>query len=516
MRHPALARSLRQVGVGLTTWCFLNDSRSLFALAVDVHGLREAVDRVAIMERILEFESDATAFGEKWHPEVRTISTEIMRAREIVDAVTYSRPDLETIAALTNSLRVDGHRADLVILRAARAHAALRGRTAINDRDILLAAQLALPHRIRKGPFDSAGIEFEELENRLQEARSEVQGKASTEPHLDESTTHEPKKKKESVNAPASGQEELDAAREDPSPQHIPPASSDAHWWEGGRNDEVGAEFETRSLDTPLDRLTRKHSGRRSSTRTERKRGRYVRARPAEGKPSDIAFDATLRAAAPHQIFRAEQRKQVAFAVRVEDMHRKIRVRKSANLVLFVVDASWSMAVAERMSATKGAIVSLLTDAYQRRDRVGLIVFQKNDASIVLPPTSSVQLARRALADIPVGGKTPLSAGLTLAHRVIQQQMNLHPDVMPLMIVLTDGAGNVSMTHLPPKEETQRAAERFQREGIRSVVINMEHTAFDQGLARELAESLGAPCLTLQELRAESLYATVRKELEQL
>jgi len=241
-----------------------------------------------------------------------------------------------------------------------------------------------------------------------------------------------------------------------------------------------------------------------------------VQARPAGGKVSDIAFDATLRAAAPHQISRAEQRKDVAFVVRAEDMHRKIRVRKSANLVLFVVDASWSMAVAERMSATKGAIVSLLTDAYQRRDRVGLIVFQKNDASVVLPPTSSVQLARRALADIPVGGKTPLSAGMTVAHRVIQQQRHLHPDVIPLMIVLTDGAGNVSMTHLSPKEESHRAADRLQREGIRSVVINMEHAAFDQGLARELAEHLGAPCLTLQELRADSLYATVRKELEQL
>lgn len=292
------------------------------------------------------------------------------------------------------------------------------------------------------------------------------------------------------------------------------PVSSDARWWEGGRKDDVGEEFDTRALNTPLDRLTRKYSGRRSSTVTDSKRGRYVQARPADGKVRDIAFDATLRAAAPYQMRRAEQSKHVAFAVRAEDLHRKIRVSKSANLVLFLVDASWSMAVAERMAATKGAILSLLTDAYQRRDRVGLIVFQKDKASVVLPPTSSVQLARRALADIPVGGKTPLSAGLTLAHRVIQQQHHLHPDVMPLMIVLTDGAGNVSMTNLSPRDESHRAAELFRREGTRSVVINMEHASFDQGLARELADHLGAPCLTLHELRAESLYATVRKELE--
>ncbi len=146
----------------------------------------------------------------------------------------------------------------------------------------------------------------------------------------------------------------------------------------------------------------------------------------------------------------------MAFAIRSSDYQRKVRVKKAANLVLFVVDASWSMAVAERMAATKGAILSLLTDAYQRRDRVGLVVFQKDRATLVLPPTNSVQLAQRALADIPVGGKTPLSAGLLLAHEVIEKERIVHPDVMPLIILLTDGAGNVSMSNLPPQEEAHR------------------------------------------------------------
>lgn len=276
----------------------------------------------------------------------------------------------------------------------------------------------------------------------------------------------------------------------------------------------VGQEFSPRKLDTPLDKLARSHGGKRSRTRTERKRGRYVQSRPAHGKTDDLAFDATLRAAAPLQVQRKEERKRVAFAVKPEDFQRKIRVRRAANLILFVMDASWSMAVAERMSATKGAIMSLLTDAYQRRDRVGLIVFQKNTASLVLPPTNSVQLAQHALVDIPVGGKTPLSAGLTLAFKVIEQESHVHPDVMPLMILLTDGAGNVAMTDLPPQEEAHRAADVFQEKAVRSVVINMEHAAFDQGLARQLAERLGGPCYTLRELKAESLYQTVKEELE--
>lgn len=260
----------------------------------------------------------------------------------------------------------------------------------------------------------------------------------------------------------------------------------------------------------------RRGMGRRSRTRSERKRGRYIQATPANGRADDLAFDATLRAAAPFQSQRKELRKRVAFAIRPGDYMRKVRMRRAANLILFLVDASWSMAVAERMAATKGAILSLLTDAYQRRDRVGLIVFQKNRSTLVLPPTNSVLLAQRALEDIPIGGKTPLSAGLQLALDVLRREKTLHPDVMPLLIVLTDGAGNVAMGNLPPLEEARQISERIAQEKVHSVVINMEHVAFDQGLAQELANNLNAPCYTLTELHAENLYRAVRQEMSQM
>lgn len=263
--------------------------------------------------------------------------------------------------------------------------------------------------------------------------------------------------------------------------------------------------------------MTRRFAGRRSRTLSGRKRGRYIQSRPAAGRADDLAFDATLRAAAPYQRQREEirRRNQVAFSIRPPDYMKKIRVRRAANLILFLVDASWSMAVAERMTATKGAILSLLTDAYQRRDRVGLIVFQKNTATLVLPPTNSVMLAQKALSNIPVGGKTPLSAGLSLAHQVLRREILLHPDVMPLLIILTDGAGNVSMGHLPPQEEAYRMAELVAGENIHSVVINMEHAAFDQGLAQSLSEHLKGPCYTITDLKAENLYLTVQREIRQ-
>ena len=289
------------------------------------------------------------------------------------------------------------------------------------------------------------------------------------------------------------------------------------HWWDGGKKVKATEAFVPRRLDTPLDRMVRRAAGRRSQTRTERKRGRYIQARPTPGKAYDLAFDATLRAAAPFQNRREEQRKRVAFAITPGDYMRKVRVRRAANLVLFLVDASWSMAVAERMAATKGAILSLLTDAYQRRDRVGLIVFQKDRATLVLPPTNSIMLAQRALGDIPVGGKTPLSAGLQMSYDVLRREMLLHPDVMPLLIVLTDGAGNVAISHLqPPQEEAHQIADQIAAEKVHCVVINMEHAAFDQGLAAALAEHLKSPCYSIADLKAENLYLTVRKEMSQI
>jgi len=281
---------------------------------------------------------------------------------------------------------------------------------------------------------------------------------------------------------------------------------------EPGQQVNVGQTFKPRKLKTNLDRLRRKSAGKRSYTVTSRKRGRYTYARPASGQYDDVALDATIRQAAA----KPQQTSANGTAVTIEDddVQRKVRVRKAANLVLFVVDASWSMAAAERMEASKGAIMSLLMDAYQKRDQVSLVSFQRDQAHLILPPTSSVEMAQNALRDIPVGGKTPLSAGLLMAYQVVEQEKRRNTEVMPLMILLTDGAGNVSMTGMPPQEEAMLVADLIARSHIRSVVINTEHVSLDRGLARNLAQAMDAPCYTLEELKAESLYETVRNELK--
>jgi Mg-chelatase subunit ChlD len=274
----------------------------------------------------------------------------------------------------------------------------------------------------------------------------------------------------------------------------------------------VGDTFKPRKLKTSLDRMSRHTAGKRSYTITERKRGRYIYARPADGRYDDVALDATLRQAAPNQ--QGRERGDLAVSVQEDDLQRKVRVRKAANLILFAVDASWSMAAAERMEATKGAIMSLLVDAYQKRDLVSMISFQKDRANLVLPPTSNVDMAKEALKDLPVGGKTPLSAGLLLGYQIIEREKRHNREIMPLFIILTDGAGNVSITGMPAHEETLLLADLFAQNHIRALVINTEHEALDRGLAQELATAMDAPCYSLGELRADVLYQTVRRELQ--
>jgi magnesium chelatase subunit D len=477
-----------------------------FALCVEIKGITDPELRVEIVKRAVEFERDPEGFRKKWEPKEKRLSQEIAKAREILPKVTYTETDLYTIARLTSSFQVDGHRADIVILKTAIAHAAFRGRLQITDEDILTAAELALPHRLRKHPFQEGGITSEELGAALKELSQELfvlRNGGS------EETEGAKKTGKEEEEGEGEGQTHLQ-----PSGQLMKGYKTEPLGLKARSPDHpvpVGETFKPKLLSTPLDRITRKIAGKRSYTITTRKRGRYIRSRPAETPTTDIAFDATVRCAAPYQLSRPKG--ETAITITLSDLMKKIRVRRASNLVLFVVDASWSMAASERMKAAKGAVMSLLQDAYRRRDRVGLIVFQKQEARLVLPPTTSIDLAQRALKDIPIGGKTPLSSGLYLARKVLKLEKLKHPELRPLLILLTDGAANVSMGTMHPHKEALKIAEAIHRDGVQSVVINLEFQAFDRGLAKEIAEALGGPCYRLKDLGAKELYETVKEAL---
>lgn len=271
--------------------------------------------------------------------------------------------------------------------------------------------------------------------------------------------------------------------------------------------------FKTRRLEGKGDRKQRQAPGRRSRTRTTRKQGRYIGSRRVR-RVTDLALDATLREAAPYQ---RERRLERGWHKRVvlkrSDLRQKIRVRRTRNAVCFVVDASWSMAAEERMRATKSAVLSLLRDAYQRRDRVGLVSFQRDYATVLLPLTNSVELAQKRLQTMPTGGKTPLARGLLTGFEVLFRAKRNDPEVLPLLVLLTDGQANVAMSGLPPQLEAYQIADLVAQHDIRSVVIDTEHPNFERGLARQLSQHLKGRYYRLEDLSEGGLADMVRLEL---
>lgn len=261
----------------------------------------------------------------------------------------------------------------------------------------------------------------------------------------------------------------------------------------------------------PKDRQQRKGSGRRSRTRTDSKAGRYVRS-TMRRKNNDLAFDATLRAAAPYQSIR--EKNGLAFAIKSQDIREKIREKRIGNFVVFAVDASGSMGAQQRMVATKGAILSFLMDAYQKRDEISLIAFKGKEAEVLLPPTNSVELAHRLLEQLPTGGKTPLPHGLTSAYELIKQNLRKDENIYPLLVLISDGKANVSMGEKKPMEEAREMALRFKEEGIRSLVIDVEKNSFISfGLAKDLADAMGAKYYKLEDLQADNIVGAVQEAL---
>src|SRR5438270_1650780 len=236
-----------------------------------------------------------------------------------------------------------------------------------------------------------------------------------------------------------------------------------------------GTLFPVRKIALPRDRRSRATSGKRSSSRSADKRGRYVRSTQAE-HTTDIAFDATVRAAAPHQLRRrAEAAPSVeapALHLERQDLRQKVRRRRTGTLIVFVVDASASMDAEQRMNATKGAVLSLLRDAYVRRDKVALVVFSGREARVVLRPTSSVEMAERRLGRLTVGGTTPLTHGLLEGLKLVRAERLKNRDVYPLLVLISDGRGNISIGGEEPLLEAQRVADQIRQDGIRALVID--------------------------------------------
>ncbi|KQX13393.1 magnesium chelatase [Streptomyces sp. Root431] len=485
-----------------------------FGLTVEVAASRVPEQRVEVVRRRLAFEDDPAVFAALWADEETALRDRIVAARTLLPKVVLGDAALLQIAATCAAFEVDGMRADIVMARAATALAAWAGRTEVTSEDVRQAALLALPHRRRRNPFDAPGLDEDKLDETLEQFKGEEpQPDPDEDPEPDGPGDGGPGDGGPDGGGPGGGippQGEGPAPETDGVPEETPaeaPAPAPAPQAQGpGAGERAAVQaaepFRTKMLSVPG--LGQGAAGRRSRARTEH--GRTTGATRPRGALTKLHLAATVQAAAPHQ--RARGRTGPGLVVRRDDLRQATREGREGNLVLFAVDASGSMAARQRMSAVKGAVLSLLLDAYQRRDKVGLITFRGRTAELALPPTSSVDAAAARLEQLPTGGRTPLSAGLLKAHDVLRIERLRDPSRRPLLVVVTDGRATGGGAD--PVALAARAAQLHAAEGTASVVVDCETGPVRLGLAGSLARELGGTAVTLDELRADSIAGLVR------
>ena len=461
-----------------------------FGLTVEVAAPREPQLRAEVVRRRLAFDENPARFGLDYLDAERELREQIVAARTLLPAVRLSDTALQQITAVCASFDVDGLRADIVTARTAIAHAAWDGRTEVTEDDVRAAAQLSLPHRRRRNPFDAPGLDEEQLDEALADSRPpepepepDGPGSASGDEHPSDAEPEAP--------GPADDSAGSSGAVDKAGHQHNSPAGG------GERVAAPSDPFRARRLEVPG--LGAGAAGRRSRAETDF--GRTTRAHLPSGPVRHLHLAATMAAAAPHQ--KARGRTGPGLRLRRTDLRESVREGREGNLILFVVDASGSMAARSRMSAVKGAVLSLLLDAYQRRDKVGMISFRGADAELVLPPTSSVDAAAARLQLLPTGGRTPLTAGLLRAHETLRVERMRDPLRRPLLVVVTDGRHTAG-------DDPARAAALLAAQRVAAVVVDCESGPVRLGMAGALAEHLGAQWLQLSELAAGTLADTVR------
>ncbi|MEV6768204.1 magnesium chelatase subunit D family protein [Nocardia sp. NPDC051030] len=524
-----------------------------FGLTVDVVASRNVDVRMAVVRRRLDYEADPAGFAKSYAAADREVADRILTARDRISDVELDNVELRRIAALCAAFDVDGMRADLVVARTATAHAAWRGSPVVTEDDVRVAAELALPHRRRRDPFDEPGISEEQLDQAMEQAAEEAAradvdggaddlGKGEAVPQDDagpqdqSSAESEGPAPDDDPDGPGEGPDSPGGGVDSPGGDHDLPSggpdspSDDPNFPNDGSNPPgAGQDSPTNASDSPESHGDKQSArergvgapaqsmakpprwevpgvgegapGRRSRART--RQGRVVRSTPETG--TGLHLLGTIFAAAPHQRARGRFTGPIEFLA--EDLRGAYREGREGNLVVFVVDASGSMASRDRLSAVTGAVVALLRDAYQRRDKVAVITVRGQEAELVLPPTSSVDIAVRRLADMRTGGKTPLAQGLLKAREVVQRERVRDPHRRPLVVLLTDGRATGGSDPVP---RARAAARLLARDSVTAMVVDCERGMIRLGLARDLSRELRGGYLQLAELTGDMVAGVVR------
>lgn len=483
-----------------------------FGLCVDVEALKDPLQRVEVIRRRAAFEADPEAFGRRWEDEEQTLREGVTQAQALLPDVELPEAMMHLVAELCLALGVHGHRADIVVGGASCAAAALSGRDCVTAEDIVDAAPLAFSHRMRKEPFDQGGFGPRGLCDLV----SSLEEKIKTIAHFRRNQSVVESENRQDM---PSDQEQIE--------QEVVGLTASGH--------EALPLVDPSQLQLPRDKQTRSASGRRQETLSSGG-GRVIGSRLPSGPARDISLDATLRASAlsaaspaaptqaetaspaaskattdaPSAAARAGVTRPLSIEVRPEHLRVKVRQQKTGCTILFCVDASGSMASSQRLEAARGAVLSLLRDAYQKRDKVGLVSFRAETADLLLPPTASVELAQWKLRDLPAGGRTPLGKGLAMSAEVLGAEIRRKPDTVPWLVLVTDGQANVSAGSGPPLDEAEAELRKCSSLGINVLVVDADNRYSRLGLARRLAQAAGGRYVRLDRVEGDTLSAAVR------
>ena len=457
-----------------------------FGLCVAVKAERDPALRVEIVKRRLAYERDPEDFYRQYAQKEKELRSRLLAARKRLARVRLPEKIFRLISVIAQEAAVSGHRAEIMLTEAAKAHAALKGRVSVELEDLEAVKELVLYHR------------------RREKKTAPKKKKAKTPPPQPPKSTS--KEETRAGSSPKTGPsspltEEEETGKSKPQPGLGPPSRPPEE-----KPFPIGEVFKPQDLsssDTATPKAAR--LGRSSRALTLTGPGYYLRPVPYQGE-GQIALLPTLISAALKGGARP-------LKVAPADLKAKLKLTKTSRLLLFCVDGSGSMAAQARMKETKGAIMSLLISAYQKRDQAALVVFRDQRARLVLPPTSSVERAGRLLRDLTVGGSTPLSHALFSLRHFLRTRLRQHPHEEITVILITDGRGNVSLTGKPPKEEGEALARSLRLEfpQVQFVIVDTETGPVRLEMARELARVLSARYFTPESLKADRLLNIIRE-----